>query len=158
MVRLESKGWCPPPSCVPTRALRSGCRPLEAAASSDERHLCWYAAAPVQDARHEHVQGDEEEQEVRDGEASALRPVGWAFRTGERVHFADRDEWNRQCGGSRAFRDKPLDVWPEVPVPNGHPTPWKWTTQRGLYSRASSCVIERLRSRVLVEHPQVEGL
>ena len=34
-----------------------------------ERQLCWCAAAPVQDPRHEHVHGDEEEQEVRDGEA-----------------------------------------------------------------------------------------
>jgi hypothetical protein len=33
--------------------------------------LYWCAAAPVENPRNEHVQGDEEEQEIRDGEADS---------------------------------------------------------------------------------------
>ena len=35
-----------------------------------ERQLCWCVAAPVRDPRHEDVHGDEEKEEIRDGEAN----------------------------------------------------------------------------------------
>lgn len=47
-----------------------------------ERKPYWLATAPVEDPRHEHVQGNEEEQQVRNGEADG--PVSGTFAVAER--------------------------------------------------------------------------